>query len=272
MLTGIRRPFDISERVDVAVGAPTPKRKPVFQPERQRRNREELDKELQKIWMEADEGGTTSSCFFEKGGVEEDKNEDRMELEDEENEWIDGYLCKQIRKLDFRKSNEKLTAKAKTKILNKAEQKPIHYTKCGCCEINREVGENDCAEKSEKEWELAEEQKMNREKRGAEELRALQYSTMMQNISRRGIEELEGSNQQKEQVEQDYKQKLGRIRKRTLEEIRDEKKEVWRTAMMEELREKGEMYAVLKIRESGRNEDYIWTSDSDDEDWMFPAP
>ncbi|CAI2350942.1 unnamed protein product [Caenorhabditis sp. 36 PRJEB53466] len=267
--TGIRRPRDLDGDInDCAHGAPMAKRKAIFRKKRSRKElAEDKRKTREKVWREEDH------IFHVR---KKEKEKDELDKEEDEEKWLVAHLVGQLRNLEFRKTWERMTntMKGRAKLLQQAEQGTTPDTKCRRCRLDERVGEKkeEEQEKEEKEWETKEDQRVERDKRGAEQLRALQYSNMLQNVGRRGIEELVGASQQIEQVEQEYEQKTRGVKRRTLDEIREEKKELWRAGMMDELREKGEMEAVLEKRQEGRHDDYIWTSESDDESSKFLSP
>uniref|UniRef100_A0A8R1DJJ7 Uncharacterized protein n=1 Tax=Caenorhabditis japonica TaxID=281687 RepID=A0A8R1DJJ7_CAEJA len=279
--TGIRRPLnlDASPFAEAQRGEPTPKRKPVFKEERKKRSRVEVQEEIRKIWETMDGATSTYEKLFAEKKTKEvpcEKMEEEVEEEEEDDmEWIDRHLQRRMKNLELRKQDRSRTntAKSRAKILQQAEHCSLPDTSCSNCRLDERIQRKKKEEKeSEKEWEEMETQRANMTRRGADELRTKQYSEMFYSVNRKGLEGLESLGHRRQLIENQYVEKTSRIQRRTLDEVKEEKKAKWREGMMEELRNSGEMDAELEIRDDGRNEDYIWTSESDDEDWQFPPP
>ncbi|CAI5447195.1 unnamed protein product [Caenorhabditis angaria] len=149
-------------------------------------------------------------------------------------------------------------------------QKPPPPAKCEICRILEPRAEK-CAEsgKKMKEWEIRETKRIEEKQRDSKIPQFLKYNTIIQNVARKGLDELRRSKfAPLQKVEGDFE-----IRK--LEEIREEKRDSWRTKMKSELDEKGEMSANLNAEEK-EDDEYIWTSSAsesaDDESLRICEP
>uniref|UniRef100_A0A1I7ULU0 BMERB domain-containing protein n=1 Tax=Caenorhabditis tropicalis TaxID=1561998 RepID=A0A1I7ULU0_9PELO len=264
--TGIRRPLDLDADDDPnenACGAPTPKRKPVFKEQRPKRIREE----------EVDDGIRIDP------EIQIDPPKTSEKEEESPDGWIDRMLTRKFKILEFRRKNipEKLTARARNRILKGAElRKEPPKTKCENCGMDEKIGSLSPSpspeEKEEKEWKKREKERMEDEKKKAKEMRNLEYSTASHLISKRGIDGIDEMRKRIQEAEDKFQKTIDSLTCRNLEEIREEKRQEWRRKTMENLEENGELYANLEIKETGRNDDSIWTEDDSDEDFMFPQP
>lgn len=226
--------------------------------------------------------GQVSQFFPPKSVKKDEENEE----DGDDQDWIDHHLARNFRRLECRKktdtnlhrsfrdrSEKVIPAKTRSKILQQVEQKPDMKKMCGICRIDAPSSAEHLNSILKKEWELVEDQKLQLSRKRAEELRLLHYTSLVSSINRKGIQELDGASKKSEIVEQEFQKRLAEIEQRSLEQVRNEKREQWKSKIMDELTEKGELLAFFELTsDGGRNDDYIWTEDEDDEDWWYPTP